>query len=301
MKKRLLLLCTFAIHSFGQNPKSDSTIPLHAKVYRNPTPPFQLDEKDKPQNFKPFGDAYEKFSWIYKSRARPTHDQHYILIGYSDQDQNDILKNGVYKILSNPLFLCTTPPMPQSSNPQNPPAQLAKTEQTPTSPLVAQQPGTEQFSPSVAPTGQPPLATATPNASVPTAQPTSSLLTAPSTELVFYSCEQASQQGPALNLPPTPQIPPKGSQQNITSKQPKTLVFELKMICSNNVTQPITAQEVEQFLPGSKVYGNSFDLPHHKKCYFIANDYGQNTPQPEIQEMMKHIYYGIKGPYRIFD
>jgi hypothetical protein len=306
MKKILLLLYVSASIKAAPNAKPAITSPLQVKVYSNPSPPFQLDEKEKPIDFKPFGNPYGKFSWIYKAQSKPTRDEHYILVGYSDANKNDILNKGVYKILSNPLFLCTTPLTPAA-----PPATLTP---PPAAPVIeaaattSQAPiGTLQVTPSqqAVPTAQPPVAPAPnlpPQAGLPSPAPIApppqplapQVIKEP--ELTIYTCDPAAQTGPVL-MSNVPAIP--GNKPSI--RQPKKLLLELKMICSNDPAKEVTKEEVEKILPGAKVYGNAFDLPRHKKCHFIATDYDNNTPPTEMQEMMKQIYYAVKGPYNIFN
>jgi len=370
MKRIVLILLNVCIMCVAQKAPEPSA-PLHVKVYCNSSKlPFQLDEKEKPINFRPFDDPYQKYSWIYDSQARPAHEKCYILIGYTNEDKTDIQK-AAFKILSNPLFAPPAPlPPPAQLKPGQQP-QLAQTAQQ-GQPVLLAQPQAGQPAPVVAApqTGQPmsAIVTAAPQAGQPMPTPAAAV---PQTLPPFPAipqnipgqpvplapqvgqpqpavatavpqiaqqsqpiplAPQAGQPAPVVATPQTgqpmlvvaataPQTMPSPTTvpQTIPGAQPpqiqkpaapsapikqakegRPLLFELKIICANSPARQFTPQEIEQYLPGAKIYGNSFDLKNHKKCNFIGVKYKEDIPAPEMKEIMEQIYYALRGPEGIF-
>lgn len=252
----------------GQN--NEASILLHAKVYCTTKFQFELDENEKPLYFKPYGNPYGKFSWIYKPESRSKNEKCYVLVGYNDFDKEEIQKKAVFKILSNPLFTGTSTGSQVSSTETTQPTPESGQITQPQTPISGNANISSQTSPS--------------QSSVTNGIPSSGPSTAPQTS------------APASSVEPT-----QPTQKVITQTKPdRTQLLDLKIVCSNIPNKPTSLLHTK-LLEGGQSIGNPFDLEKYKNCNFIATKYKDDIPEAEMKEIMENIYHAIKGPTEIME
>lgn len=273
---------------------------LHSKIYCViPPKAFSISEIEKPRYYRPFErDIAQNFSWTFRPAKSSSNIQKcFVLIGYADQDSEDA-QVAAANILQNPLFLGT------ASTDSKPTGEIKTQDKKSDQPAAAQSTG--QVTPSVQPKApekspvqsKPVILTATDAWSITkpvvlTSQDAAKAKQAPGKPIIL-TAQDTIKKEPVVIKKAKPQV-------TLPEIKERPLLLDVIIACSNDKKRKLNDQDAEDIMPGSKMYGESFDLIKYKNCQVIAKKYKDDAPPDEIKEAMEQLYFAIKEPSRIFE